>query len=743
MNRIISILTIMMIFSWSAGAQSPSNLTTCKNWLPSTSQPTFDKENPILIKDWAVEDVDSLHLVIDCLKSENQQRLPLLEGLLTYCEGTQLLLSDDYEAAQTTYQRAGTFFEKTGHRVAALYCQQKITLTHSYLEHFRLAQKRSRQDLIDYNTLEPDDTKKLEYLIEDWSYATEDYLLDSLETFEPIEAFIDQEVELIRSQLSKPKVKAKFDMEVLYLKEYLSGETNNLLPITMRFSHDLLDLSTQYKDTFYMLESIGQLSNLYELIEIDSMSEKYKNLERSLMQGKPKANLALIDYAVMLDNCDACEAADSIYQTARQLFPKDSNSVEFFYLLNVYAQYLKKEKRLPEREAILLEIFNHEHQQSFKSNSIIDAFLCLAEINSQREQYPKAAELVHKALVYNEDNPNPKHELFAYQILLDLNKKQMRYDSALFYAEKLLYMDSVREEKSEKLGMMQLFMKNELQQKEKINRITQQRQKEGLLFSLGAIAFLTILSIVLFRVYRQNRQNAVKLQEANQKLRQTNQQLERFASSISHDILSKLNFMLSASNLLVKDQNDTKGLSEYWKQSVKGARNLKSYCEKLLKSTYLTLNQHTREVDPNLLLAQVLDLNKEAIKEKGIRVCVEKLPKISLQESPTLQVFQNLVDNAIRHCPGDHEGKIAIINKSHPVHHLIGVKDNGTGIPQNKRLLIFESGVSLDKTGTGLGLYLVKTLMEEQGGRVWVENNDWGGATFWISIRKSNIEDLK
>jgi signal transduction histidine kinase len=113
------------------------------------------------------------------------------------------------------------------------------------------------------------------------------------------------------------------------------------------------------------------------------------------------------------------------------------------------------------------------------------------------------------------------------------------------------------------------------------------------------------------------------------------------------------------------------------------------------------------------------------------------------------QILQNLVSNAIKYSPEG--GEIRVILREEPDTHtvLVGVKDCGTGIPESARPKLFKpyrrihNPTTASVKGTGIGLFLVKNLIEAHRGTIWVESEMGKGSTFWFRIPKSPQEETE
>jgi signal transduction histidine kinase len=102
------------------------------------------------------------------------------------------------------------------------------------------------------------------------------------------------------------------------------------------------------------------------------------------------------------------------------------------------------------------------------------------------------------------------------------------------------------------------------------------------------------------------------------------------------------------------------------------------------------------------------------------------------------EIVINLVSNALKYTPDN--GKVQVQCRKGPRNVLISVKDNGMGIPKNAREQVFskfyraQNVVRHETSGTGLGLYLVKGLVETLGGTIWFESVENSGSTFYVRL---------
>jgi len=151
------------------------------------------------------------------------------------------------------------------------------------------------------------------------------------------------------------------------------------------------------------------------------------------------------------------------------------------------------------------------------------------------------------------------------------------------------------------------------------------------------------------------------------------------------------------------------------------------------------------ELDCNSILGRVLSSMKTATEESGAIVTNDPLPTLTGNESNFIQLFQNLIGNAVKF-RGVEPPRVHIGAKKNGGDWLFSVKDNGIGIePQYKDriFLIFQRlHARSEYPGTGIGLSICKKIVETHGGRIWLESESGKGSTFNFTIpAKGELEN--
>lgn len=233
------------------------------------------------------------------------------------------------------------------------------------------------------------------------------------------------------------------------------------------------------------------------------------------------------------------------------------------------------------------------------------------------------------------------------------------------------------------------------------------------------------------------------LESAVWELRRVNKELKEFAYVTAHDLKTPLRGIGTLANWISKDyaeKFDEQG-KEQARLLVRKAKQMSSLIDDILEYSRLGHSSPKKQpVDLNTMLSEII-ASIEA--PENIEITVEnELPVLMCEKTHIIQVFQNLLSNAVKYMDKP-EGRIKVGCVEQDGFWKFSVVDNGPGIEKNyhkKIFKLFQTLSSRDRAdSTGIGLSIVKKLVEINSGGVWVESESGQGSTFFFTLPKSEI----
>lgn len=252
----------------------------------------------------------------------------------------------------------------------------------------------------------------------------------------------------------------------------------------------------------------------------------------------------------------------------------------------------------------------------------------------------------------------------------------------------------------------------------------------------------TVGRVWTFRDLTERERSMIEIQEANRLLEVKNAELERFAYTVSHDLKSPLITIRGYMGHL--EASALAGDMAAFTQDAVRINRAAARMEDLLRDL-LELSRVGRVVNPdeNVSMAEVAqeaaDLLQGPLLERGVKFEIEGgLPVVRGDRRRLVEVVQNLVENAAKFMGRQQEPVVRIGVREIQGETVLFVSDNGIGIDTRHRDKVFELFEKLtpQTEGTGVGLALVKRIVEAHGGKVWVESEGSGhGSTFFFTLR--------
>jgi PAS domain S-box-containing protein len=212
-------------------------------------------------------------------------------------------------------------------------------------------------------------------------------------------------------------------------------------------------------------------------------------------------------------------------------------------------------------------------------------------------------------------------------------------------------------------------------------------------------------------------------------LERSNRELRLFAHVASHDLQEPLRMVTSFLELLrdrYDDKLDVRG-RRYVAHAVDGAQRMMALIRSLLEYSRLeTRSAAPSPVSTDLALDEALDNLRQVIRERGVVVTRSAaLPVVLADESQLVQLFQNLISNAVKFCE-ENPPRVHIVARRAGGQFRFIVKDNGIGVDMKYAERVFEIFQRLhtrdEYAGTGVGLAICRRIVERHGGKIWLES---------------------
>ncbi|MEM0541061.1 ATP-binding protein [Flavobacterium sp. j3] len=460
------------------------------------------------------------------------------------------------------------------------------------------------------------------------------------------------------------------------------------------------------------------------------------------------------------------KTAETYFNKAFKIFDslKIQNAID---LLNLQKAIIYKQKgEINLANSIFLDLVSRQdsiNQESVQSEAYYQ--IGITEIENYR--YNLAINYLKRALKANRNNLDQKAAIVlalseAYEKSGDIN------NSFIFLKKHLQLNDSILYDIHTKIGVKDLnsFKNSEtLKQIEQLDKEKKSYEKEQkfskivLILSISLVIILTFLSTILYKNNIIRRRSNKLLQEKNLELQIAKENAEKaskaradFLSTVSHELRTPLNAINGITHLLLEDKPKKSQLS--YLNSLKFSGNyLLNFINEILEINRIDSNKIEIEyIDFNLkklLLDIKSSMNEIATsnQNKFVLDFDENIPETLKGDTTKLsQIFINLINNALKFTKNGQVKVIAKLVESTSEFSKISfaIKDTGIGIPKEKQESIFDSfsqgSIEINRKygGTGLGLTIVKKLVDLLDGVICLESEIGVGTTFYVELKLLN-----
>jgi chemotaxis family two-component system sensor kinase Cph1 len=252
--------------------------------------------------------------------------------------------------------------------------------------------------------------------------------------------------------------------------------------------------------------------------------------------------------------------------------------------------------------------------------------------------------------------------------------------------------------------------------------------------------------ITSIRLRTEKEKSEKAIQKSMFEIQRSNAELKQFAYITSHDLREPLRMITSFLQLLERRYADKldEDANDFIGFAVDGAKRLDAMINDIL--IYSKVANRDRDltlVNFNKIIEQVYINLITSIEETNAEIIYDTLPKLISDEKLMIQLFQNIIGNAIKY-RSEKTPKIYISYEEKEKNYIFSVRDNGIGIDQkyiNNIFTIFKRLHSDDVyPGTGIGLAIAQKIVYQFGGKIWAESQLGKGTTFYFNLPKKNIQ---
>jgi len=282
--------------------------------------------------------------------------------------------------------------------------------------------------------------------------------------------------------------------------------------------------------------------------------------------------------------------------------------------------------------------------------------------------------------------------------------------------------------------------------------------------------FVNIIALALSSIQYNailSERNAV-IQTQFQKLKESEKMKDEFINVAAHELRTPIQPILGLTEIIHSETTDPRQL-DYLDVVIRNARRLKQLTDNVLDVTKIeskSLKLNKEPINLNIIIAEVLKEYTNKIQHRNmsgernrqypgqVKISYELKQKdddiiVEADKNRLAQVMSNLISNALKFTEKESEARISIVvekndpevGKNQDI--VVSVKDSGEGINPVIFPNMFSKFVSSSYSGTGLGLYISKSIIDAHGGTIWAENNKNGkGATFYFTLPLSTDKQL-
>ncbi|MFD0748713.1 ATP-binding protein [Mucilaginibacter calamicampi] len=236
-------------------------------------------------------------------------------------------------------------------------------------------------------------------------------------------------------------------------------------------------------------------------------------------------------------------------------------------------------------------------------------------------------------------------------------------------------------------------------------------------------------------------QKAGAIRMLNERLKQAYEELDTFSFTISHDLKNPLSTIKGYAQMLTRDSSMQPRALETLNRISNRVDKMNSMINEVLDYSRIGRQDIVPvEVDLSTIINEHIRDLKIGYNADNLKVHIGKMPVVQGDPVMLSQVFANLLSNAIKYSMEQPQPAIHIEGREEETEVIYSIKDNGVGIDIKQLPRIFELFKRMDNVqhieGSGVGLAIVKRIVEKHNGKIWVDSSLGKGSTFFVALKK-------
>lgn len=566
------------------------------------------------------------------------------------------------------------------------------------------------------------------------------------------------------------KRSTKVDSTAYFIQLANFNKKTNNYKASLAFSQKAYNYAKATKNIKGQGNSLFSLGSTYfDLKKMNDAIETFTKSAEAFSQLPPTTDYALCYYNIGLCymNLEEFTKAEVNFDKAQSIY--DILKIDTSQFLNLQKGILYKNNGKTELAYKLFNVIisKDDSRDIFKTKA--EALYQLGTIEQKQNHNNLAVNYLNRALALStkdKDLDQKSKILLAlsvtYEKLLDLKKSHGFLKAHLELKDSIAHLNNKKLDVNDYVDFKESERLKEIDQMTKENEAQQKTNKFAKLISILAIALITILSLLSLSLYKNNiirtqsnntlKEKNFELQIAKDNAEKASKARAEFLSTVSHELRTPLNAINGITHLLI--QENPKENQLHYLNSLKFSGNyLLTFINEILEINRIESNNIEIEyIDFNIkqLLLDIKNSMTEIATNNNNKFLLEiddNVPDMLLGDPTKLsQIFINLINNALKFTQNGEVKVIAKVVETGDDYSRINfaVSDTGIGIPEDKQETIFESfsqgSIEINRKygGTGLGLTIVKKIVDLLGGEINLKSEVGVGTTFDFELNLFN-----